>query len=282
LKTILYTKDFNEEIKEPVNVILSPQFYWIKKIDIPIKSMKEAKKLAKNLFKLDGKEYKFFALKINNNFYAIAIEKNLKLNIDKKYIKNIYIAQSELKNFDCININEKYIIKKIEDLLFCFPKEECQNNLDEILKNIKLSKNKINLLNTIEIDIKSVVLINLSILFISTYFFIQGFSYKTELDNIKIKQHQLFENSNLPKTTFQLKSILNNLKSKYQNIQKIKKNLEILTQTPLKKDEYFLKIKFNKNFEIEIKSNRNFDFYFKKFFMVNSTLKNGIYKAILK
>jgi len=282
LKTILYTKDFNEDIKEPVNVILSPQFYWIKKIDIPIKSIKEAKKLAKNLFKLDEKRYKFFALKIDNNYYAIAIEKDLKLNIDKKYIKNIYIAQSELKNFNCINVNEKYIIKKIEDLLFCFPKEKCQNNINEILKNIKLSKNRINLLNNIEIDKKSFFFINLSILFIAIYFFIQGFAYKKELENIKLKQHQLFENSNLPKTTFQLQSILNNLKSKYQNIQKIKKDLEILTQTPLKKDEYFLKIKFNKDFEIEIKTNRSFDFYFKKFFNVNSTIKNGIYKAILK
>jgi len=282
LKTILYTKDFNEDIKEPVNVILSPQFYWIKKIDIPIKSFKEAKKLAKNLFKLDEKRYKFFALKIDKNYYAIAIEKDLKLNIDKKYIKNIYIAQSELKNFNCINVNEKYIIKKIEDLLFCFPKEECQNNIDEILKNIKLSKNKINLLNTIEINTKNFILINLSILFIAIYFFIQGFAYKKELENIKIKQHKLFENSNLPKTTFQLKAILNNLQSKYKNIQKIKKDLEILTQTPLKKDEYFLKIKFNKDFEIEIKTNRSFDFYFKKFFNVNSTIKNGIYKAVLK
>jgi len=282
LKTILYTKDFNEKIKEPINIILSPQFYWIKKIDIPIKSLKEAKKLAKNLFKLDEKRYKFFALKIDNNYYAIAIEKNLKLNIDKKYIKNIYIAQSELNDFDCINVNEKYIIKKIEDLLFCFPKEECKNNIKEILKTIKLSKNKINLLNTIEINKTSFFLVNFSIIFIAIYFLIQGFYYKKELKNLKIKQYQTFKNSSLPKTTFQLKAILNNLKSKYQNIQKIKKNLEILTQTPLKKDEYFLKIKYNKYFEIEIKTNRNFDFYFQKFFNVNSTLKNGTYKAVLK
>ena len=54
---ILYTKDFNENINESVNVILSPEFYWIKKVDIEDISLKEAKKLAPSVLKLPVEEF---------------------------------------------------------------------------------------------------------------------------------------------------------------------------------------------------------------------------------
>jgi hypothetical protein len=282
LKTILYTKDFNEKINEPVNVILSPHFYWIKKIEIPVKSLNEVKKLAKNIFKLDEKKYKFFALKINNDYYAIAIEKNLNIKIDKKYIKNIYIAQSELKDFNCININDKYTIKKIDNLLFCFPKKECKNDINQILQNIKLSKNKINIFNSIEINKKQFFLFKLSIFIIAVYFIIQGIEYKKEINNLQTENLNLLKENNLPKTTFQLNSILSNLENEFKKQQKIKKSLEIISSTPLKKNEYFLKITYNKFFILLIKTKRNLDFYFKKYFNINSKQKNGIYKVILK
>ena len=134
--------------------------------------------------------------------------------------------------------------------------------------------NKINLLNSIEIDIKSFVLINLSILFISFYFLANAFMYKkTNLD---------INYGNLPHTTFQVKAILNDLTTKTTKIKKLKKELQIISSTPLKSSEYFLKLKFNKGFEIEIKTKRNLDFYFKKYFIVKSSLQNDIYKATLK
>jgi len=272
LRTILYTKDFDININENVNIILSPQFYWIKKIDIPLKSLRTAKKIAKNMFKLDEKEYNFFALKIDNEFYAIAIEKNLNLKIDKKYIKNIYIAQSELKDFECIDAN-KCILKKVDGILFCF-KDKCKNKIDDILQNIKLSNNKINLFHTIEVDKKSFLLINLSIFFISIYFLINGLLYKNSNININY--------GNLPHTTFQLKSILNDLQLKQKRIKKLKKDLEYISLTPLNKNESFIKLKFDKYFIIEIKTKRDLDFYFKKYFNVQSKLENSIYKATLK
>jgi len=60
---ILYTKDFNEYINESVNLILSPEFYWIKKVDIKNISLKEAKKLAPSVLKLPINEFFFDAIK---------------------------------------------------------------------------------------------------------------------------------------------------------------------------------------------------------------------------
>ena len=121
MRVILYTEDFNEKINEPVDVILSPQYYWIKKIDIPIKSLKDAKKIAKSMFKLND-NYLYDAFELNGSFYAYAIDKNLNLNIDKKFINSIRLAQTELYNYDSFNVSKNHSIQKIEDLLFCFPK----------------------------------------------------------------------------------------------------------------------------------------------------------------
>ena len=128
MKTILYTKDFNKQIKEQVNVILSPQYYWIKKIDIPVKNRFTAKKIAKNIFDFDEKEYFFDAVKIKDTYFAIAINKNLKLKIPKKYIKSLRIAQVEFYDYDCLNVSENHSIQKIEDIHFCFPKKNATHS----------------------------------------------------------------------------------------------------------------------------------------------------------
>ena len=280
MRVILYTKDFNENINEPVDVILSPQYYWIKKIDIPIKSLKDAKKIAKSMFKLND-NYLFDAFEIDNKYFAYAIDKNLKLNIDKKYINSIRLAQSELYNYDKINVSQNHSIQKIDDLLFCFPYIENAPDINEILSNIKLSKNKINLYNKINID-KSVlfmltaifVLINLSLVLL----YIKN---KNSINILNNKKEKIIKKYNLPKTTFQLDSIIDTLKSENIKQKKIRSQLEYITKVPLKKGEKFLSIGYEKNhFKITVKSNRNLDSYFEKKFKLTST-KGNEYKAVL-
>jgi len=285
LKTILYTKFFKQEINEPVNVILSPEFYWIKKIDIPIKSLKDAKKIAKTLFKLDEKKYIFDAFKLENKFFAVAFEKNLNLNIPKKYINSIRIAQTEFYNFDCIKIDEKHSIQKIEDLLFCFPfsnNKEC-TDINEVLKKIKLSNIKFNLINKLNIDKSIIITFSLIFILVNLAFLIKTYAIKKEITLLENKKEEILNKNNLPKTSFELNSILQNLKEEYKKQVKIKKDIEYITKTPLKQGEYFTKFSYNsKNFYIEVKTSQNLDNYFKKHFKVESEFKNNFYKASLR
>lgn len=278
MKPILYTKDFKEKIDSKVDVILSPQFYWIKKIDIPVKSLKDAKKLSKSLFKLD-ESYIFDAFYLDGKYFAYAIKKDLKLNIPKKYINSIRLAQTELYNYDTIKIPPKHSIKKIDDLLFCFPFEDKGENIDKILSNIKLSNHKINL-NKIEIDKSLIVISSLIFLLLNGAFIIKTVKNKKAIKSLEEKKENLISKYNLPSTTFELDSIISNLKSKYQKQIKIKKDLEFITHTPLKRNEKvtYLALK-NSVYKIKINSKRNFDFYFKKRFKVNS--KTPPYEASL-
>ena len=282
MKNILYTKFFNENINEDVNIILSPQFYWIKKIDIKIKSLNEAKKIAKNIFDLEG-DYLFDAIKLDNTFFAIAIDKNLELNIDKKYIKSIHLAQIELFEYDEINIDNNHQLKKIEDILFCFPSYNPNaKDIKDILKNIKLSKHSINLFNSIELD-KSIIF-SLSAIFLFAFLSLSGliFSYK-QIQNELINQKQQLKKYNLPLTNIQLDSILSELENIQFNNILLKKDLKFFTKTPLSKDEKFLLIQTIQNgYKIKIKTSKNLNNYFKQRFNIKSfSLKNSIYEAEL-
>jgi hypothetical protein len=282
LRKILYTKFFNEKINEKVDVILSPEFYWIKKIDIPIKSLKDAKKIAKTLFNLEG-DYIYDAFEIESKFFAVALPKNLKINIPEKYINSIRIAQTELFNYECIKIDENHYIQKFEDLLFCFPtpKENCIS-LQQALKEIKLSNKKFNI-NRLEIDKSVIIGVVLIFLLINISLILKTYSIKKEIENIQQKTEEFLNKNSLPNTSFQLNSILNNLKNSFQKQLEIKEKLNIISKTPLKKGEYFKELSFKQNeFFIIINTNRDFDVYFKKYFDVNSKKEKNIYEARLK
>ncbi len=281
MKTILYTKKFNENIKEKVNIILSPEFYWIKKIDIPIKSIKDAKKLAKSLFDLKG-EYVFEAFKIKNTFFAVALPKKLNLNIDKKYINSIRIAQIEFFDFECIKVDENYYLRKIDDLIFFFPSSDKNCILlEDVLKKIKLSKHTFSL----ERMNKTLLIYTVVIfLILNSSFLIKTYSNQKEAQKIYIKTREFLKKNSLPLTSFELESILNELKSKVKKEKNIKKALEIFSNTPLKKGEFYKKISFDsKNYYIEIHTSKNLDFYFKKYFkIISSASEKNLYKAKLK
>jgi preprotein translocase subunit YajC len=276
-KVIFYTKDFNEKIDYPVDIVLSPQFYWIKKIDIKIKNLYQAKKIAKNIFDLEG-DFIFDAFKIDDNYFAVAINKNLDIKIDKKYIKSLRLAQVELYKFDCLGVNENFSLKKIDDILFCLPKNEDCKNINEVLNDIKLSKYTISL-DTINLDKTSLILIFISFIFLISYFLIGTFSYKKDLALIEKKQKELSK-YNLPLTSFQLNAIYENLKEIDVRQKRLRKDLEFFSHTPLKLNEEYIKLSLNKDYYVKIKTSSNLDNYFKKRFrIIESSLKNKIYSA---
>jgi hypothetical protein len=232
------------------------------------------------MFDLD-EGYIFDAFKIDNKYYAVAIKKNLDLKIDKKYIKSLRIAQKELYNYDCLEVSENHSIKKIEDILFCFPKDESCKKADEVLKNIKLSNYTISL-DTINLDKSSLILIFLFFVFLISYFIMGVVSYKKDLALIENKKENLSK-YNLPLTSFQLNAIYNNLKKIDLKQKRIKKDLEIFSHTPLNKNEEYIKLSYNRNFYIKIKTSKNLDNYFKNHFkIIESSFNNKIYTAKLK
>ncbi|NPA56092.1 MAG: hypothetical protein GXO40_06980, partial [Epsilonproteobacteria bacterium] len=270
MQTIFYTKDFDEEITHPVNVILSPQFYWIKKIDAPVKNIFQAKKIAQNMFDLE-EEYIYEAINVDNTFFAIAIKKDLSLKIDAKYINAIYIAQSELHAYDCLNVSKNHSIKKIDGILFCFPSDEKCQNIEDILPNIKLSKYAIRLKDDrFVLPIVALLLINIA-------FVITNISIHLQANRLEEKLVHLTTTNHLPSTSFELDSILSSLK-KFDNAEvRLRKNLEFITNVP----KTFISLSFDGKYYVEIDTQDNMDKYFTKRFKIVSRELKPHYKVIL-
>ena len=268
MKQVLFTKD--TKLSQKSDIILSPQFYWIKKIDIPIKSLKDAKKIAPNFFKLDKEKFIFDAIKIENKFFALAFEKNL--NLPKKFINSIRLAQIEYFKYECVSAGE-YTLKKIDDIIFIFPqKSDCID-----YKQIPLSKHKYNLFEK-----NYITQIALILLILNIGIFISSVALKKEISKLEEKRYSFLVKNSLPFTSFELNSILKDLENRYKNDLLLKHKFKVVSNTPLKKVEFFIVLKYEKKFYIEINSKRNFDFYFKKFFKVKSVYKKNIYKGWLK
>ena len=232
---ILYTKDFNERIDKSVNVILSPEFYWIKKVDIKDISLKEAKKLAASILKLPVDEFFFDAIKKDDEFYVIAIKKDIKIDIDKKFIKSIRIAECEIKE-DCVNL-KKGSLKRVGGILFYF-NNRCENGVDikKILDNLKLSKYRFDYVIASFSKSFYYLLVGSLVLFIVS-FLIKGSVYYFEKEKIK-------KMSNFSITTYQLDSMINNLLNKIEKKEKLIKVLKFIQKVPLKEKEYIKKIEY--------------------------------------
>jgi hypothetical protein len=284
LNAVFYTKDFNKKITKPVSVVLSPQFYWIKKIDIPIKSLFQAKKIAKNIFDLEADRYIFGAFRAGGEFFAYAVERDLNLKIERKYIKAVYLAQTELYGYECISVDDNYCIKKVNGVLFCFPKEEgdkCEN-VDEILKTVKFSGNKITL-DTVNIDKSALVLMALVFVLFNAIYGIKTFMYKRQISLNQTVIGEYASKYGLPVTSYQLRSIKETLAETDKKQKQIRKDLEFFSATPLGADDVYRKLLFDShNYELVINTGKNFNGYFsKRFKLLNSYLKNGQYYAKL-
>gem|GEM_PF-3420917 len=285
MKRILYTNSFNQEINEPVDVILSPHFYWIKKIEIPVKKLKDAREIAPTLFKLERESHIFDVFKLDNGYFAVAFPKKLELKIPPKFIRSVRIAQIEFYPYDCLKIDSNTALKKIDDLIFCFPgKVECPS-VDEILPQLELSPKTFPLFNRLEID-KRVLIPALGIfLLFNLGFLVRWYGDTQQLKRLEAERSAYLTRHHLPSTTFQLEAILEELRQKWNSQLHWKRGLAIITKTPLKPGESFRKIAFDSNrFTIEVTTHRNLNPYFlsHKFKIVESQLEKGTYRATLQ
>jgi len=281
LRNILFTRHFDEIIEENVNVILSPQYYWIKKIEIPIKSLKEAKKVTSSILKLSEKDFYFDAIEIDDIFYAIAIRKDLDIKIDNKYIKSLRIAQCEFKDVECLNLPNNFSLQKVDGLFFCFPEHRkdciCVGNL---LEKLELSKYSFNIFDTVALSKKEI-----SFLFISFSLFIIMFigkfiSYSIVDSNLD-KQYNELKKYNLPLTNFQLDSIISDYKTQIDKQKKLRKYIKILNNIDLQNGEYIKHFSYREGaFKVVIESKRNFDSIFKGYHFKSNKSKNQ-YKVSL-
>jgi hypothetical protein len=223
---------------QKVDIILSPQLYWVRILDIPKASKKDILGMVATIFEdfIDTAHYKFYTIKQNNDKYLsfayneddikVAI-KNANLNINQ--ITNMYFAQNELKVVNSFKINNNNFIYQ-DDILLKIPQELIMPKNDIVdfdVDGINLSKHKIYLNETNSfIDNKSIYIVS-GIFFI---FFIINIVKIQINENIVNKFLQNQENIKtkykLLPTKMQTISIIKGLEIKHKQQIKLRKDFK--------------------------------------------------------
>jgi len=241
---------------EKLSIILSPSLYWVKKIALPVKSVREVKKLLASVFEdsLPEGHYSYTAYKSGDKFLVFAYEdkKILALlnakGINIVDIKSIHFAQNEFTTLEgAIKINATQSMYLKDEVLVLAPSAWISKSKSLDLGTLELSKRTIKLQQFGHIvDNKSLYKIGAILVILALILIVEIFVASSKRDTIGELQDEVFSKHKLQSTMFQNRST----KSKYKNIYK--------TQTKLREYiSYFLTMKLKKMQKITLIEYKN-------------------------
>ena len=226
--------------EERVAVILSPSLYWVKKLSISVKYLRDLKKLLPSIFEeiLPDGNYSYTAYKEGDEYFAFAYKDREIIDLLKARgiplgnVASIHFAQSELQHLQKpYRLNSKEAIYVQNGVVVLAPLEwfESTENLD--VNNIALSNKTIQLqqFNHI-VDNKSLYKLASLMLFFIVILGVEIFITKTKINSLESKKSSIFHEYNLKSTMIQNRSIL----QKYEKIDKEQRSLRKYTALFLK------------------------------------------------
>ena len=189
-----------------VNVMLTPQFYTMKKEELPIKYLYQAKKIAPSLFDglLDEQgNYEYFVFKEEDKWIFIAynpeeIKEFLKLKgIFGEYLSKIFFVQQIQHAFaQPIALSDKEVLMTIDGVVVLVPKTVLSGELKTAIFDESFTpKSGVTLHGNGNALISKKEMIVLSSLFIvfASVFFIEGWQYSRSMKVQKKEMQELLE-----------------------------------------------------------------------------------------
>ncbi len=287
--------------KTPINIILSPQYYWVKKVELPFFSISKAKRYAQSIFEENlpkGEEYEYIAKRAKNDksYILLAYSKKNILDSLKKQItnismiNNIYWAQFEFSNLEyTIKINECNSLINIDEVILFLPRscDHGSENISTLVKKLTLSNNYIRFSSLSDKRFNSKIAFKLFgiLLFLIGVFLMDYGIYKYRIMELEKEKILLQEDYNLPSTAIQKKSIYSSLYKKYIKQKNIRDFIDILQDVPLSNSSFLKSVILKSQFlELEFfiasnKEQRNLRTFLKKRGnIVKSSFKNSDYK----
>ena len=238
-------------IEDSVNIILSPSLYWVKKVNLPVKSLREVKPLLESLFEdiLPEGGYSYVASKSGDEYFIFAYDDKYILDllaqkgIPSSKINGVYFAQNELLHLqEAKKIDENEVILVKDDIVILLPLQfsPTENILD--ISDLKLSKNRITLKQFGHIlNEKSlyaiVVLFVVLLLLVTTEYIIT----LNKIDKIQTQRDNIFSKYALKPTMMQNRSLLKGYEESYKRQMKLRNVLAVVLDMHLKSTH---KVKF--------------------------------------
>ena len=189
-----------------VNVMLTPQFYTMRREELPVKYLYQAKKIAPSLFEgflnEDGM-YEYFVFREDNQWVFIAYNPNeiksflLSKEIPAEYISKVFFAQQAPQLFTKpVVLNEREVLMTIDNSVVLVPKsvlsgEQLTGTFDKSFTpggGISLPGNTMTLIGKKEAIILAAVFSVFAVAF-----FIEGWQYEQSLKVQKKDMQELLD-----------------------------------------------------------------------------------------
>ena len=238
-------------IEGSVNVILSPSLYWVKKVDLPIKSLREVKPLLESLFEdiLPDGRYSYVAYKFGDEYFIFAYEDKYILDllaqkgVPASKINGVYFAQNEFLHLEeAKKIDANHVLLVKDDIVIVLPAKfsNTQNMLD--VKDVKLSKHRVTLKQFGHIlNVKS--LYTIIALFVVLLLLVTTEYSMTlhKIEKLQTDRENIFQKYSLKPTMMQNRSLLKGYEESYTRQMQLRKIIAVVLGMHLKPKH---KIKF--------------------------------------
>ena len=235
------------DITENVNVILSPSLYWVKKVSLPVKYLRDAKALLPSLFEdvLPKGNFSYFAYKKGEDFFIFAYEDKLILDtlkekgISSTQFKNIYFAQRELSNIqNPLKLDGKLSIYSKDDVLVLLPSGWMEAEEDINVSNLTLSKNYVVLNQFGHVAYKKSIYMLMSIFaLLSVFLSIEYFIVEHKRAKTMELKDELFKNNALKATMIENRALLKQYTKIHDKQMKFRKYCGNILSTRLTKEQ---------------------------------------------
>ena len=187
-----------QHISESVNIMLTPQFYTLKKENLPVKYAFQAKKIAPSLFEgllENDKTYDFMVYKEENNWVFIAYDLEEITNflqakgIGTEQVGKLFFAQQSHTSFSApVLLGEKNVLRSMDGTMVVVPQSALQENTQTLTIDETFTPKKgITLQESFHSFITQKQALGLASLFIifSLVFFVEGWRYGSASDSLK-------------------------------------------------------------------------------------------------
>jgi len=272
------TKNFDKKITKKSNLILSPEFYWVKRVSLNVNFVYEVKKMAPSLFDgmLPNGEFKFLVFKVEKNSFIViaydidSIKKTLiTLGIDIDLVEKVYLAQSEFVGSNlALRVSDTCGIVMLDGVVVytCLDFIDTNISVDDAIKEKKLTNNYIYSYGQQKINIepKHLTLLLWILFFLNLIFVLDIVKLNSNNNQLLLQKENFIQENSLPQTSFQLKSIQDELKLVDKTQIDLREDIHYLSKFKLEKKEYFKSIIFSNNtlkYKLETSKKEKFQRY---------------------
>jgi len=297
------TKNFDKKLEGKSDIVLSPEFYWAKRVTLNVRFAYQVKKMAPSIFDgiLPGDDFEYKVFKLRpHEFIVVAYDidniiMELKaLGIDISLIDKIYTAQSEFIGKEIsLKADEVHGITSNEEIIIYLPlkflDQSPKLNVVDILQDKKLTSDYIYSKNLKKINIndKESNLILWLLVLVVLILFVNVLKIEKYRNLIQKQKKSLIKKYDLPKTNFELKSIQGELSKVEKQQSRLKKVMSYISKFKFSKQEFLNSMHYAKSelkFSVKLSSKKReveFKNYLTKEFNVISVTKSKAFYTVV-